>query len=306
MGPKLFFTMDDVSRLSRVFRQLPHEVSEELRGWRWSEGALIPPYGFKLSASDVGGGFCDTGRHVYMRYVVKAKESVRPKVEKGLFIHEVFSEALRVTKLILYREGGLDGEGFRKAFVEEGEVVLRRLAGRFSRVPDAKEVFDKLWSHAANSYASSLVRARSRSPHLAIDGLAATVVPLVAEFPLDGSLIGLTGAIRVDALLYPSILVEIKTRKLHPDHELGLAAYALAFECQYELPVDYAVLVNVRVSKSDFKVYERILPLSDGVRQRFVERRDALARIVEERLDPGRPVHCSPDCPFLEACAHDQ
>jgi len=286
-----------------MFRRLPREVSEEFRGWYWSEGALIPPYGFRLSASDVGGGFCDTGRHAYMKYVVKARETVGPRVERGRFIHEVFSEAVRAAKSILYQGAELDGEGFRRAFMEMGETIFRRLAGRVGKVIDVRGVFDTLWSHAANTYASSLMRVKSRSPYLSVDGLVATVIPLVAEYPLDGSLIGLTRAIRADALLYPSILVEIKTRELHPDHEVELAAYALAFESQYEVPIDYAVLVNVKVHGDDFKVYEKVLPVSDEVRQRFVEKRDALAKIVEEGLDPGKPPRCNPDCPFLEACA---
>ncbi|MEM2498244.1 MAG: type I-A CRISPR-associated protein Cas4/Csa1, partial [Candidatus Nezhaarchaeales archaeon] len=243
------------------------------------------------------------GRHAYMKYVVKARETVGPRVERGRFIHEVFSEAVRAAKSILYQGAELDGEGFRRAFMEMGETIFRRMAGRVGKVIDVRGVFDTLWSHAANTYASSLMRVKSRSPYLSVDGLVATVIPLVAEYPLDGSLIGLTRAIRADALLYPSILVEIKTRELHPDHEVGLAAYALAFESQYEVPIDYAVLVNVKVHGDDFKVYEKVLPVSDEVRQRFVEKRDALAKIVEEGLDPGKPPRCNPDCPFLEACA---
>jgi len=52
--------------------------------------------------------------------------------------------------------------------------------------------------------------------------------------------------LRIDAVLLPAILVELKTRAIKHEHEIALAGYALAFESQYEVPVDYALIVNGR------------------------------------------------------------
>ena len=37
----LFYTFEDVIRFGRVVRGFPVDVSEELRGWRWSEYPVV-------------------------------------------------------------------------------------------------------------------------------------------------------------------------------------------------------------------------------------------------------------------------
>ena len=298
----MFYTIDDVVRFARMFRGLKIDVSDELRGWRWSDYPLMYPFSFRLSLSDVANGFCETGRFVYVKYVVKAREKVNWRVKRGSLIHKVYAEAVRVAKSAVY-DGVVDSDEFKVRFMGEGERVRAEVLKGYGDVPRAELIFDKLWSYAADVYASSLVRARSKSPYLSLDSLAYLTVPLTAEYPIDGGLIGLTGAIRVDALLHPNIMVEVKTREFHPDYELGLAGYALAFESQYETPVNFAVLAQVRLTDNgSFKLYERIIRLDDQLRTRFIERRDQLAKIVEDQVDPGKPSRCHADCPYRQVC----
>ena len=298
----MFYTIDDVVRLARMFRGLKVDVSEELRGWRWSEYPLMYPYSFRLSVSDIANGFCESGRFVYVRYVLRARERAGLRVRRGLLVHRVFAEAIRAVKAAIYG-GAVDGDEFRLRFMGEGERVREEVLREYGDVPGASAIFDRLWSHAADVYSSSLVRARSKSPYLSVDSLAHLVAPLTAEHPIDGSLIGLTGAVRVDALLYPNIMVEFKTRDFHPDYELGVAGYALAFESQYEVPVNFAVIAMVRLADDgSFRLYERVVRVDDNLRSRFIERRDQLARIVEDGLDPGPPARCHDDCPYRHVC----
>ncbi|RLF14411.1 MAG: type I-A CRISPR-associated protein Cas4/Csa1 [Thermoprotei archaeon] len=299
----MFYTHEDVVRLSQRFRRMPCEVSEELRGWRWNEYPLAPVYPFKLSVSDIAGGFCETGRDVYVRYVLRERGRPSDRVEMGGFIHRVVSEALRTVKSIIYSRGLVSGEELRAEMAERGHRVLRELIG--GAPPKlALNAFNALWSRAINTYASALDRVRSKSQYLSIDGAVALVAPALAEYPIDGSLIGLTGSIRVDELLPPSIIVEVKTRGLKPVYDIGLAAYALAFESQYEIPVNYALLVSLKFNRdySDLLVYEKPVLISDQLRQSFIDRRDQLAKMVEEGVDPGMPERCDPDCPYLHVC----
>jgi len=299
----LFYTVDDVRRFSRFFRGRPCEVSEELRGWMWGEPPLLYPYDFLLSVSDVAGGFCESGRIVYVRYVLRRREFPSFRLLRGSFIHAVYGEAIRAVKSLIY--GGVSAGEFRDEFVEVGEKVYGRLMSKFSHVWDSRRIFDLLWRYAADVYSSCLLRARSISPYLTADSLASMVVPLITEYPVDGSLIGLSRAIRIDALLHPSIIVEVKTREIHPDYEIGLAGYALAFESLYEIPVNYAVLVKVDLNekRGTVRFYERIIQISDELRTRFIEKRDMLARIVSEGIDPGRPSRCHRDCPYFKVCS---
>ena len=137
--------------------------------------------------------------------------------------------------------------------------------------------------------------------------MTSLVTPFTTEFPVDGSLIGLSKTLRIDLMIYPNIIAEVKTRSWHSDYEIGLAAYALAFESQYEVPINYGVILMVRLdpSKRDFKLYEKIVRVSDGLRQAFIDRRDTYARIVEDSIDPGKAKKCSPDCPYIHVCREE-
>ncbi len=299
----MFYTFSDVVRLCRTFRGMPCEVSEELRGWSWSSPPLLYPYSFQLSASDIANGFCDSGRFVYLKHVAKERERPGQRLRRGSLVHHVLSEISRTAKSIILG-GVLEPQEFKSEFVEKGRKALSSCREQFKDLKDVELVFELLWLRAADAFSSELAKAASRSPYLPIDGLAFLVAPFTTEFPIDGSLIGLSRTLRVDLMVYPNIIAEVKTRKWHPDYELGLTAYALAFESQYEVPINHGVVVLVRIdaSKRDLKVYERIVRISDGLRQAFIDRRDSYARIVEESMDPGKAESCDPDCPYLHVC----
>ncbi|MCX8162865.1 MAG: type I-A CRISPR-associated protein Cas4/Csa1, partial [Candidatus Bathyarchaeota archaeon] len=260
-----------------------------------------------INVSDLAGGFCSTDRHLYVRYVLRAREKPNFKLELGLFIHRVYHLASCKAKYIMYG-GGLSGEIFKESFkglsdrcFEEAYVDFHVLKPGFAR-----RIFDLIWGYASNIYSAALDRIRSMSPYISLDGLVNHTVPMTAEFPVDGSLIGLNRAIRIDAILTPCIIVELKTRRFKPDYEIGLAGYALALESQYEIPIDYAVVIEVRFDRGlkDMKLYERYVQISDELRERFIERRDYAMRVVVEEMDPGLPDRCSDDCPFLGVCSN--
>jgi len=305
----MFFTFDDVVRLSRTFKRMPCEISDELRGWNWSEPPVLPPYGVKLSISDISGGFCTTGRIAYLRYVLRVPERPPIRLTIGAYIHDIYHEASRTAKALIYeRRSSITSSKFRDEFILGGRQVREFLAKKYEviREPVRNSIFDSLWNYAANTYASALDRFKSRSPYMSIDGLATMTVPMTVEYPVDGSLVGLSRTLRIDAVLPPAILVELKTRAVKHDHEVALAGYALAYESQYETPINYAVIVNLRFNRGwrDFKIYERIVLISDALRSEFLEKRDMAMRIVEEGVDPGMPDKCDRYCPYIGVCKH--
>jgi len=303
----LFFTFDDVVRLSRTFKRMPCEISEELRGWNWDEPPVLPPSPVKLFMSDVAGGFCATGRIAYLRYVLRKREKPPTQLTIGAFIHDIYHEASRTAKALIYEHSEPPASSsFRTEFIQLGQNVLARLSKRYGGLREdvRASIFNSLWNFAANTYASALDRFRSRSPFMSVDGLATMVVPMTVEYPVDGSLIGLSRALRVDAVLPPAILVELKTRALKHDHEVAMAGYALAYESQYEVPINYAVIINLRFSRGwrVFRIYEHIVLMSDALRSEFIERRDNVMRIVDEGIDPGMPERCDLLCPYIRVC----
>jgi CRISPR-associated protein Csa1 len=304
----MFFTFEDVIRISRIFRRKPCEISEELRGWHWDEYPLTPSYSIRINVSDIAGGFCPTNRYVYMKYVLRHKEKTNFRLELGSFIHKVYHMIICKVKSILY-EGINSGTNFKEVFNKSSEEIFSKVYSNFQflKVNYAKSIFEILWNQSSNIYAAALDRLKSISPYLSLDGLINLVIPIIAEFPIDGTLIGLNRAIRIDAMLYPHIIVELKTRSFKPEYEIGLAAYALAIESQYEIPINYAVLLEIKLDEKlqNFNFYEKYVLISDEIRERFIERRDAIMRIIEEKIDPGKPEKCPEDCPFLEVCSDE-
>jgi len=295
----VFFTIEDIIKYSRMFRNMPVDVSEELRGWNWNTPPLIPAYPIKMTVSDLTNEFCETGRFIYLKYVKKIPETPQPKLIRGKFIHDTITEASKTAKLLIYL-GHI--ENFREKFIENGETVYNNM--NTTNIENAKEIFKMIWNHAADTFSSSLTRAKSRSPYLSIDSIAALTVPGINEYPIDGTLIGLTKTIRIDNLLPPSIIVEYKTREYQPIYEIALAAYALAYESQYETPINHAILINIKIDekRKDMKYYEKLVSISDSLRQQFIDLRDHLAKIVNDQIDPGKPKNCPTDCPYFKIC----
>ncbi len=293
----VFFTFDDVVRVLQVFQETPSAVSEELRGWRWREPPLLSPYRVRVNASDLSFG-CDSGRLAYLRHVARAGEKPGEELFLGLAVHNVIVEASTVAKGVLYHRRPDSGRIFYELMMEMGEVVRGRRVFR-----GFEKVFDSLWSSACLTYSSCLDRVLSLSRHLGWDGVVYRVVPWVCEFPVDGRPLGLNRAIRVDALIPPSILVEFKTRRPSRLHEVALAGYALSFEAQFRVPVNHALLLYLDVKRDgSYKVFENFVHVDDELRLEFVERRDLYCRVVAEKVDPGLPTECDRYCPYLKIC----
>jgi CRISPR-associated protein Csa1 len=306
---RVFYTYDDVLRLNAMLSSLPSEVSEELRGWNWSKYPLLAPSRTQVAVSEVLGGFCESLRFVYVKKVLKEPQASVPKLEEGLLIHRTFGEAISTVKALVLKLGLRNYREFRSAFMAMLPEKEGSLSNDLRLVTQerARQIVQSLWEDAANIYSAAYSRVASASYSLSPDGLVSLVVPLVSEFPLDGSLLGFSSNIRADALLPPNILVEIKTRRPRHQHELQLTAYALAFESVYRVPVNYSLIVYIDVDeKGRLKRSEKVVMLSDQLRSEVIEKRDMALKIVDEGFDPGLPERCDRFCPYLRVCGVDE
>jgi len=296
-----FYTYHDVLRLMRTVQESPCEVSEELRGWNWRSPPLLPPSSLKINVSDLGFG-CSSGRIAYLRYRVRYHESSIEILSFGSFLHRVISEATYKAKAILYGFQPKSGaEFYSKMMSELPHMMVSGLSEEYTHVLHA------VWERAALTYSASLDSVREQSIHLGIDGMVSKVVPWICEFPVDGRAIGLNRNIRIDALVPPSLLIEFKTRRLSRDIEVAVTGYALAFECQYMVPVNHVVILQIDFNKDkrSFKVYENIIKIGEDLRLEFIEKRDLYFMRVENGVDPGLPSHCDPSCPYIQVCRPD-
>ncbi len=208
--------MDDSIRLSRQFGKRPREfVSDELRGgWRWNEPPLLsdsPPT--RLSVSDVASGICPTGRDVFNKSVSHVRPGDNPSMHLGLLVHITYETAVRTAKKLIY-SGINKSSDFIDAMRNEGErnIALTRRLRRWSIAEDDfQSIYWSLWDQATSTYSGALGKARTLSKYATLESLAGAVIPINVEFMIDGSLIGLTKAIRIDGVLLPFIPIELKT-----------------------------------------------------------------------------------------------
>ncbi|MEM2278684.1 MAG: type I-A CRISPR-associated protein Cas4/Csa1 [Zestosphaera sp.] len=304
----LFFTWDDVVRFSREIRRLPQpEIDEELRGWSWGDSVMASSATWLLGVSDITGNFCPNGRDVYLRYVLRIKQRDNQVLQKGRLIHEVFSKAVTLVKRIIYESNGdIDGGKLYRLMSDVGVKLRSEVVSKYDLIgrEGAMWIFDKLWDEAARTYSAALDKALSRSAYMALESLVAATVPLITEFPIDGSLIGLSRALRIDAFMPPSLLVEIKSRKPDPIYELSLVGYALAFESHYEIPINYGILVYVDVDPGIKRVFVRpsVIPISSKARSEFIELRDRRKEMLIYGEVPRVAEHCPVECPYIHYC----
>ncbi len=304
----MFFTWDDVMRFSREIRRLPQpEIDEELRGWSWSDSAVTSSTTWLLGVSDITSNLCPNGRDVYLRYVLKVRQVDNQVLQRGRLIHEIFSRAVTTVKRFIYEsDGNIDGGKLYRLMFDAGTRFKDELISKYNLIGYEEVVWisDKLWDEAARTYSAALDRALSRSAYMAIESLAVATVPLVTEFPIDGSPIGLSRTLRVDAFMPPSLLVEIKSRKPDPIYELSLVGYALAFESHYEIPVNYGILVYVNIDSTLRRIFMRpsIIPISSKARSEFIELRDRRKEMLAYGEVPGVAERCPAECPYIHYC----
>jgi CRISPR-associated protein Csa1 len=123
----------------------------------------------------------------------------------------------------------------------------------------------------------------------------------LTEYMVNGSLLGLSRNLRVDALFPGSIVAEFKYGLDREDYEVTLAGYAMALESFLEIPVDYGVIVVVNGSDTP-RISARPVYISNTLRQRFIEARDEAVDIILSEVPPEKPLQCPATCPFKEFC----
>ena len=282
-------------RYSPLAREVP--VSEEMRGWNWPAPPLSPVYRAPLGVSEVASRHCPTGRDVYLRHVLGEQSEASAAMVDGAYYHEIVADVILRAKQMIYR----DGSGCLPA--------LEQLAdddppcGRNCASPAARSNGDLLWHYEVRRICTRAADVLARMPHAGADALAATILPVTVEQPLDGSFLGLGRSVRVDALHFGEAMVAgLKFGRKQRFHRTALAGYALVLESLLEQPINLGYLAYVGFEDGHVTVEREFHVLGDELRQWFTEERDEKARMVELELDPGLAHDCPRTCPYWSVC----
>lgn len=302
----------ELDRSLRQLRQMYGGVSDELRGWNWSNDLLSPPLeGVYLGVSEIANRYCPTYRDLYLRRVLGEAAPYTYKTVRGWIYHAISSRAVREVKSTLYRVGPCTGTRLQLLLSERKKEILNSIFSEYGVERhlgehdalklrrDAGALYDYLALQAA-ARLDRVLSETSRIPEL--ESIIAKVVPMDAERLVDGRLLGLSRELRVDLFTERRIVVDIKTGDARPFHKYALAGYALAIEADLEIPIDYGVVSYLSVEEGIVKVRNSIHFIGDELRREFIELRDEAFNVIHRGADPGKPPTCPDYCIYYQIC----
>ncbi|NPA99594.1 MAG: type I-A CRISPR-associated protein Cas4/Csa1 [Crenarchaeota archaeon] len=252
-----------------------------LRGWEWHHPPIKPRAYLGLSVSDIASKYCPVRMDLWLRRKEGFKPRVSMEMNHGLIVHKMIDYIYRgVAREIL------DGkEPFET--IESLKDPPESVAGD-ERLRQLYELL--LISIVGTVMAESLLNGGIIPP------------PIITEYRVDGSRLGLSTGLRVDAISH-GVIVEFKTGSPRDFHRLSLAGYALALESYYEIPVDYGLLVYIRLPDNGRPyIHYKPIYIDSSLRKWFLMERDEIIDMLLNDEKPQRPASCPANCPYREVC----
>jgi len=313
-GEIMVISINELNKMLTFLRYMSsknHGIDESLRGWNWHTPPVEPPtHAINLSVSEISYRYCTTMRDIYLKRVLKIKTNPSSPMLEGKLYHEIIKLVSLSAKKLIYGDLIKTGDELILKLLNKAEEQVNELIQRIFKSLEEKDYLTlikkraiRLWNYIALQIASRYDLLISRYGVYSKDTIAQLSVMYIVERVIDGSRIGLSDKLVVDAFEPGNVLIEFKTGKREDFHKLALAGYALALESETNIPTDYGVLIYIRMNG---ELYPRIeakpILIDEELRREFIDLRDqAMAMILNER-DPGTPYNCYPLCPYKEYC----
>jgi len=286
--------------------RLPSELS----------GVLLP---VNLLASK----YCPTNRDIFLKIVKKKSPPLTWPSYQGKIIHDLYFKLFTSVRQYIVKKNIIQRIDLFKHVHRCGQQFLSNLKkdinGEISAIRNKPSKTEK---EAFLRNLSKLIRMESEIVSTLIDYSIATnfdvrldsefsrIFPFQHEIALNATPLGFSKGVKPDFIYSHGgalVVGDIKTGKLKEFHKLILAAYALAYEYEESIPVNFGVILNVNFSnKRNVPIYKEteIMVISDKYRQAFLRLRDEKFEVVKNRIDPGLPSseNACIECPYSEYC----
>lgn len=280
------------------------EISPDLRGWNWDKPPLSPIYDVKMGVAEVANNYCPTNRDIYLHRVCGIKMSAnRPMLEGGL-LHNMACRLIVAVKKVIYNHGTdclkfLDGLD-RREFMTLPETAGILNSDDIHLISDRMEI---LWQYEYHSIFNRLQNVLAAQPHIGPDALVALALPVTVEQKLNGSFLGLSAHLSVDAFVFSEpMVVDIKFGRKEKFHTLSVTGYAMVMESLYEYPINVGCVVYPSFREDRLSIEREFCFIDDELRQWFIEERDERMRMVHEEIDPGPAKNCPEICSLWKEC----
>jgi len=287
------------------------KVDESLRGWSASK-EIEPIAKFQLPVYVVAGKYCPTARDVYLRYVEKKKMKKTKALIIGILLHETMSRIIPTAKKYIYEYGEHPDFNLLDDMLEMGKRHIDDIINKNDtklltddELNSIRENMLKLWNFQTKQIVASVEQVLSKFLYIEPDSLVTKAIPFSVENKLDGSRIGLSKNLSVDALHIPeTVVMDIKTGKPQEFHDLTVAGYALAYESEYKNPVNLGCILYPQFLKNKPVplITKEPFLIDNELRRKFIAERNKKMQIILDKRDPGVPEHCPRSCGFYEIC----
>ena len=293
------------------------EVADELRGFSDSP-ATKPGADMQLPLYMVASRYCPTARDVYLKYVKKAVSEATFPLVVGRFFHAVLAAVVPLAKKYIY-SSGVNYDFDLLTYLRESaeryiESILKVSASDLTLIDNLDRVTKKLhqlWNFQSLQLAASVDIVLSKFQSIEADALVSKAIPIAVEQRLDGSRIGLSKHLSVDALQVPqTVIMDVKTGRPQDFHALTVTGYAMAYEAEFEKPVNLGIVIYPQFFnfKSVPYVDKKPILITNELREKFLQERNEKAGIVISERDPGiadeviEPGACPLSCGYYKIC----
>ncbi|GAB6181342.1 type I-A CRISPR-associated protein Cas4/Csa1 [Desulfotomaculum defluvii] len=279
------------------------DIVEELRGWNWHQPPLIPPFELKIGAYEVANAYCPTQRDLYLRRVQKVKSQANLAMIRGSILHDVLVKEMVRTKRIIYQYGV---RNYKNIFKDIEQSQQYKVPDNYNLADRDKQGLEKeaaiVGEFESQRITSRIYDVLVKQPYIGEDSLVNLALPVVVEQKIDGSFLGMSSHLSVDAYSFSEpMIMDLKFGERKRFHRLQTTAYALVMEAVYEFPVNLGCIVYAKIKDDRLFIEKDIHIIDEELRQWFIEERDGKMRMIEEEIDPGIEK-CSENCPYHSLC----
>ncbi|MEM2856222.1 MAG: type I-A CRISPR-associated protein Cas4/Csa1 [Candidatus Nitrosocaldaceae archaeon] len=260
------------------------DIDEEFRGWSYRDGPLKPPYNVSIPLYIISSDIQFTSKEEYETIKQLNKTNPRKEIVNGMLIHKILSIIVEEAKRYVYLHRYISGNELYNYLID---IKDKHIEGIISPLEGVAKVhanefvpnLNRLWYFEALQISSSIDKVNSHATYSA-DLLISKAIPFTLEYAIDGSKIGLSEEIRVDAF-GNLVIFELKSGKKQEYHKLATAGYALALESILEHPINVGCIVYVSFDEGlTPKIRREVHAIEEPLRRWFIEERDKRAEIL--------------------------
>ena len=282
-------------------------VVEELRGWRWYEPPLQPPYEVKIPLYEVAGKYCPTSRDLYLKRVENVEVAPNRAMIAGGVYHSIITHMFTEAKRLIYTCGPSNIEGIKEGLLQLNSDITALNQQRENLLQEDYDYIaqrvDMLRDFQYPRLIARISDTISKQPFIQADALAAMAIPVVCEYKLDGTFLGLSGFLSCDAVFAGGpIIFDTKFGQKQDFHKLSATGYALVMESLFEFAIDIGCTVYVDMRGNTPLITRDLFAIDDELRQWFIDERDDKMQMLYDEFDPGVAEYCSQYCSYRPFC----